>query len=89
MVLTAPHLSRKLRVLGYGVVADHNRQGLRVRRGALPGQVSVSVQVDARGERERLAEDVARSLDLLGYCVQWSPDADAAVLNVKYPKAGE
>lgn len=89
MVLTAPHLSRRLRSLGYGVVADHRREGLRVRQGALPGRPSVSVQIDAPGERRRLASDVMEALDLLGYRAKLDDDGDAAVITVWSPKAGE
>lgn len=89
MVLTAPALSRKLAHLGYAVTSDHHRQGLRVRGGALPGCVSVSLQFDKAGDRIYMTADVARTLASLGYSVQTDMDADAVVLTVKFPRAGE
>lgn len=89
MVLTAPHLSRKLRALGFGITPDHRREGLRVRQGALPGRPSVSVQIDAPGVRRRVASDVMESLGQLGYRAQLDDDGDAAVITVWSPRAGE
>ena len=89
MVLTAPALSRRLTHLGYAVTPDQTRPGLRVRGGTTPGSVDVGLQYDKAGDRIYMTAGVARTLASLGYSIQTSMDADAVVLTVRYPRAGE
>lgn len=63
MTQTSPSaVSARLRRAGFGIVATRNREGIRVSRGALPGFVNVTVDLDRPGEAARLTEAVAAEL---------------------------
>jgi hypothetical protein len=59
---TPSAVSARLRRAGFGIVATRNREGIRVSRGALPGFVNVTVDLDRPGEAARLTEAVAAEL---------------------------
>jgi hypothetical protein len=59
---SAPAVSARLKQAGFGIVATRNREGIRVSRGVLRGQVCISVDLDRPGEEERLAGLVAEEL---------------------------
>jgi hypothetical protein len=59
---SAAAVSARLHRAGFGVVATRNREGIRVSRGALRGQVCVTVDLDRPGEEGRLANLVAEEL---------------------------
>lgn len=55
MNTTPSAISAKLRKAGFGIVATRNREGIRVTRGALAGQVTITVDHDSDASVARTA----------------------------------
>lgn len=71
---SASTVSRHLKAAGYVIITgDRKREGVFVTRGGPRGMdlgVDVHVNIDARGDRNRLADDLVTSLRGLGYAVR-------------------
>lgn len=63
MTTNASSVSRQLKAAGFGVVSTRNREGIRVSRGALPGHVSITVDLDRPAEAARLADTLEEYLE--------------------------
>lgn len=51
--MQASQVSARLRRAGFGVVSTRNREGIRVSKGALPGEVRIAVDIDRPSESGR------------------------------------
>lgn len=65
---TAPSISRALHAAGLRTVADHSREGMRVRSGE--PYISVVAQFDSEAQAIALATDAAEILRAAGYRVE-------------------
>lgn len=84
MSLTASTVSRQLRradFLPSHADRQYKHEGLFV-RGSTPDRVSVHVDIDPPGKRQRLATDVREALLGLGYAVEGDPAADIVIFYV-------
>lgn len=72
MSTSASSVSAKLRAAGFPIQQSTKREGLRVRRGALPGYVNVSADFDSPGLRVRTILDAQDHLLRLGYTVTYN-----------------
>lgn len=69
MAATAPAVSAMLARAGLRPTADRRREGIRVTRGALAGQVHVGVSIDTPTRRAHVFADVRTALREAGYAI--------------------
>ena len=75
--MTAPAISRQLRLAGFNPVSTRNREGLRVTSSVWPGRVRVCADVDSDRAARDLAIAARQALKGAGYTVQ-TTDSPAA-----------
>lgn len=69
--MQASHVSARLRKAGFGVVSTRRQEGIRVTRGALSGQVHISVDLDRPNEKARTADALANWLSMTAPGLRW------------------
>lgn len=85
MTITAASISGRLKRAGFHPLpsgTSRNREGIRVSRAALPGAVTVRVDLDSDSAAEKLAAELEQSLTASGLFLVLRTDARMTVVSL-------